>query len=374
MARQSENVTGRTGRNTPDAPGKPTEVSGPDPDQALAALLPVIGPAFGGCVLILGAWDFVAGSSQSPASLLLRLLLVALGAPAYTGGKSGWTPLQRCALIYATHDAALATTAGSLVDGLKQAMPLLAVSMLLAGLIEIRPARCLRILIAPYLLYGVLGALSLPPALWLPSAAVCLAPLLLATMISAANGRLHHQAWQREQALLHACHYDSLSGAMSRAYLAELARHDLALARRYGRPLAVAMIDIDYFKRVNDTCGHAAGDDVIRALVRTCMQELRASDYVGRIGGEEFVCVMPETKAAEAYACAERIRQGFARLRMAFPSGPLSVTISIGVTLLADQADWDELLRHADAAMYRAKEGGRNRTILAGPSMPGATA
>jgi diguanylate cyclase (GGDEF)-like protein len=95
---------------------------------------------------------------------------------------------------------------------------------------------------------------------------------------------------------------------------------------------------------------------------------MRASDYLGRIGGEEFVCVMPVTSAGGAVACAERIRNDIAELRVPTASGTLQVTVSLGVAVLDHKSsDWEALLRAADAALYRAKEAGRNRSVLAAP-------
>jgi diguanylate cyclase (GGDEF)-like protein len=107
------------------------------------------------------------------------------------------------------------------------------------------------------------------------------------------------------------------------------------------------------------------GDAVIRALTATCMKTLRTTDYVGRIGGEEFVCVLPEAGAEEACACAERVREAFADL--AIPGAPheLRCTVSIGIAVFHGEGDWDALLREADAALYEAKTGGRNRVVLA---------
>jgi diguanylate cyclase (GGDEF)-like protein len=193
--------------------------------------------------------------------------------------------------------------------------------------------------------------------------------LALAAAVAAAVGRLRRSAFLAEQTLLDAYHHDSLTGALSRGYLAELAQHDLALAHRHGRPLAVALLDIDYFKRINDRHGHAAGDAALRALVQACRKAMRSSDYIGRVGGEEFVCVMPETGIPEALACAERIRERVAALSLPTPAGAIRFTVSLGVCGLdAYHPDWAALLRDADAAMYQAKSGGRNRVVLAQPA------
>ena len=343
-------------------------------DQTVERLLPALGPALGACVLMLGAWDLLLGHPQGLQLLLLRLSLVAAGALAWFKTRIPWSPTWRCVLLYATHTAALFLCASTFENGLLHGTPALVASMLSIGLVDPRPLRCLLVLAMPLLAYAVLGAIVLPAPMWLAGLAACGAALLLALSLSRVNGCLRRDVWLREQQLLDACRHDSLSGALSRAYVTELAERDLALALRHGRPLAVAMIDIDYFKGVNDRHGHDAGDAVIRALVATCLRSLRGSDYIGRLGGEEFVCVMPETRAGEALACAERIRTSFAALRMNSTIGPMRCTISIGVSVLDKHGAWGELLRDADVALYRAKTSGRNRTLLAPSALHGQRA
>jgi diguanylate cyclase (GGDEF)-like protein len=184
------------------------------------------------------------------------------------------------------------------------------------------------------------------------------------------QGRLVRRNFLAERALRHAARHDSLCGVLARGYLLELASHDITLARRYGHPLAIAMLDIDFFKRVNDTWGHPVGDALLRAVSQACADLLRASDYFGRVGGEEFVCVMPETTVEEALACAERMRMAVGAIRLAIPRGEVRCTISIGVAGLAPgHAGVEDLLADADAALYRAKSNGRDRVELARETM-----
>jgi len=234
------------------------------------------------------------------------------------------------------------------------------------AMIEPRPRDFLLAVAAPSALIFVLTALRLPTPLSLDAMLLYALSLPLALGVALANLALRRRAFLAENALLHTVRHDSLSGALSRGYVTELGRHDLALALRYGHPLSVAILDIDWFKRVNDTHGHAVGDQALCALVRTCSSGLRASDYIGRIGGEEFVCVMPEAGPEEALTCAERIRKDIAALSLPTASGPLRFTVSIGIATLGERRrDWDALLQAADAAMYDAKKTGRNRTVLA---------
>lgn len=343
-------------------------------DKAVAALLPVVGPAFGACVLILGLWDLVAVGNQDRNSMLLRLLLVLAAVPAYARSGRTWPLAWRCLLMYAAHYTALAISAVSLSDGLRQAMPAMLTATLLAGVIEPRPMRCAWMLAPSLVFFGTAGAFALPWPISVASIGTMAFALAMAMLISAGNGSLRREALLREQELIDAFRHDSLSGALSRAYLTELAMRDLALAQRHGRPLAIAILDIDHFKRVNDVYGHAAGDAVIRAVVAACRENLRSGDYVGRVGGEEFVCVMPETQAAHAVACAQRIRCAIERMTTDGTACQVRVTVSIGVAVLCRQSDWDALLHDADMALYRAKNEGRNRTVLASSQLCAACA
>jgi diguanylate cyclase (GGDEF)-like protein len=346
----------------PVTAGAPAETPAPDMADSRLALL---GPAFSACVLLLGIWDYIAHGAQSQASFLLRLALLMLGIPAYAWRRPAWPPLARWTLIFTTHTLALVVNAVSLAYGLTEAMPVLLVAVLAAGLIETRPSRCMALLLPSGLFYVAAGAVALAQPVWLAGVVVSSIAVAMAMLIAAVSGAAREAARRHEALLLRACRFDSLSGAMSRAYVGELGARDFSLARRHARPLAIAMLDIDHFKRINDSHGHPAGDRVIRALVDTCRDSLRGNDYIGRFGGEEFVCVLPETDAAEALACAERIRTHFARREFGAAAPPIRATVSIGVAVLGGHQNWDSLVAEADQALYRAKNGGRNRTVLA---------
>jgi diguanylate cyclase (GGDEF)-like protein len=158
---------------------------------------------------------------------------------------------------------------------------------------------------------------------------------------------------------------DSLTGAMTRRAFLSALKRDVALARRHERGLTCVMVDADHFKSVNDSYGHATGDTVLRKLVSICTQELRNSDYIGRLGGEEFAIVLRESDAAAGVDVADRLRSLIAREKFIALKGPFSVTASLGVAAL-DSAivDSAELLALADAALYEAKTTGRNRVVL----------
>jgi diguanylate cyclase (GGDEF)-like protein len=157
--------------------------------------------------------------------------------------------------------------------------------------------------------------------------------------------------------------HDSLTGILNRRAFLEQCNTEQARHLRHQRPLSMILIDIDHFKKVNDTYGHAAGDAVLIGVCDTVQALLRNSDALGRIGGEEFAILLPETGITSAHTLAERIRNGVAETKM---MGGLEVTLSLGVTTFSTEYDRpQDAMRRADTALYQAKSEGRNRTVLA---------
>ena len=153
---------------------------------------------------------------------------------------------------------------------------------------------------------------------------------------------------------------DELTRLPNRRHILAAAEIALDAARRDARPAAVIVFDIDRFKRINDTYGHAAGDTVLQGIARACRLELRAFDQLGRIGGEEFLVVLHNATAPQAADVAERLRAAVERLDFTSIAPVLRVTISLGV-FVADEYNSAAALAAADSLLYRAKEGGRNR-------------
>lgn len=154
---------------------------------------------------------------------------------------------------------------------------------------------------------------------------------------------------------------DTLTGALSRQYFMSLAEQELARARRYQLPLVALMLDLDHFKNVNDSYGHATGDAVLKSLVQTVKGVLRESDMVGRIGGEEFAVLLPNTTQDGGCALANRIIEAVRAHPVAYGGQLVDYRVSIGASSLTHQAFFGELLAECDAALYRAKRGGRDR-------------
>lgn len=164
---------------------------------------------------------------------------------------------------------------------------------------------------------------------------------------------------------------DPLTGALNRRAIEEIALREIARSLRYGQPLCMIMIDIDNFKCLNDSRGHAAGDCALQALSRSVRATLRAGDHLARTGGEEFAILLPNTASSTGQAVAERLRQAIDEMQIGFESGPLHITVSAGLTQLSSEADnWESMVRRADAAMYAAKQHGRNQVSTACPALP----
>lgn len=166
---------------------------------------------------------------------------------------------------------------------------------------------------------------------------------------------------------------DVLTGIYNRRKLEEQLATEIERAERYKRPLSLLMFDIDHFKRVNDTLGHPAGDEVIRHVAKIGSDGLRTSDFIGRYGGEEFVVILPEVPADGAVVVAERIREHVAGTPATFNGRSIEVTISIGVAEFgAASSTTETLLGEADQALYLSKQNGRNR--VSRNKTPGARA
>lgn len=334
--------------------------------RQLLRLFPVLGPLFSFMILLFSVWDFWLDSAQARTAAAIRFGLVGVGALAYLPCSTRFTPLQRAGFLYVTHASALVLAESVLRGGFLYGLSGITSCLFLAAVLTMRPYAFFAIVALPSLLLAGLSMSNLPVSdvvsqMMLYAFAMALALTLLYVIRSFAL-----QTMEMEEQLLRSARRDSLTGVYNRGYLFELAEREVALARRHRRPLAVAMLDIDHFKQVNDRYGHAVGDEVIVSLTGVCAAELRAIDQFGRIGGEEFVCVMPETDVEEAQRCAERLRRRIEQAQVVTEDGPLGYTVSIGVAMLDRRhLEWKALLHAADCALYRAKSGGRNRVALA---------
>jgi diguanylate cyclase (GGDEF)-like protein len=174
----------------------------------------------------------------------------------------------------------------------------------------------------------------------------------------------------REQAMR-----DNLTGLYNRHYVEEWFDLELRRAQRHGRPIAAIMLDVDHFKRFNDSFGHEAGDLVLREVAGALRRSTRGSDVASRYGGEEFLVLLPECRFDAALRKAEQLREEIAKLELHYDGRPLGpVTASLGVAAFPDHAkESEELLRHADEALYLAKQAGRNRVVAYATAGTGAS-
>jgi diguanylate cyclase (GGDEF)-like protein/PAS domain S-box-containing protein len=157
---------------------------------------------------------------------------------------------------------------------------------------------------------------------------------------------------------------DPLTGAFNRRYLVDSGAREAERARRYGSAFSILVIDIDFFKNVNDTYGHSVGDSTLQALTQLGRKMLRGSDCFGRMGGEEFAVLLPQADLERAHQLADRMRQAVQRMKIETPKGPISITVSIGVAQLSGpETRFDETLIRADKALYVAKQTGRNKVV-----------
>lgn len=152
---------------------------------------------------------------------------------------------------------------------------------------------------------------------------------------------------------------DGLTGLLNRRRWLELAQTEYEKSTRYGTPMALVAFDLDHFKKINDTHGHAAGDSVLKQMAKLCSESLRHGDLAGRTGGEEFLLLLPHTNEEAAQRMAERLRKLFEEQLKVGPNLP--VTASFGVATLSSGSSLPDLLQRADEAMYQAKAGGRNQ-------------
>jgi diguanylate cyclase (GGDEF)-like protein len=157
---------------------------------------------------------------------------------------------------------------------------------------------------------------------------------------------------------------DSLTGLWNRRSIFELLKRDMARAQREGKPLAAVMIDIDNFKRINDSIGHLAGDEALTEVTRRIASTLRTADILGRIGGEEFLIILYPADEQTAIDVMERARRTCESKPVVIETGDVEVTISLGAAVVNDfeDVDFTVILKTADHALYRAKNGGRNRS------------
>ena len=160
-------------------------------------------------------------------------------------------------------------------------------------------------------------------------------------------------------------HTDALTFLPNRKWIISNLQHEVMFSDRYGTPLAISMLDIDHFKKVNDTYGHMAGDDVLRKLAIELRDHIRHPDSIGRYGGEEFLVILPHSTVQAAAEQAERLCRHIRSLQIQSAENTIALTISIGIAQYKiHNEDWQEFLSRADNALYQAKNKGRNQWVI----------
>lgn len=331
-------------------------------------LLPTLGPILGFLMIVFALRDYLMDPVNAPQTFLLRLGCVAVAAIAFHRTALPWSATQRAGFIYWVYAAAMIVIAHLIKDGLHIGMVTITASVFLVSIASLRVSTFLWIASGPFLMYAVLAAQDASLIEYISAMVSYALNLVLALVLMLMLRFFRQRAFLLELQLTHVAQHDSLTGLFNRGYITELAAREVVRARRHERPLAVAMLDIDHFKQINDAFGHDSGDLALRAFADACRAHLREIDHLGRIGGEEFVCLLPETSASDALACTERLRECIAALALDTPKGKVQFTVSIGVAILRQEhVNWESLLRDADAALYQAKCEGRNRVVLARP-------
>ena len=177
--------------------------------------------------------------------------------------------------------------------------------------------------------------------------------------------KTHTELQSKQRDLLRMTRLDGLTGLYNRNTFVELSRQELARAQRQSSCTTILLLDLDLFKRVNDTWGHPAGDAVLKNVAFIANNTVRATDLVGRLGGEEFIILLPNTSLEAARILAEKLRANMERFPTAWETTSIKATISIGLasTTAAENRDFDHLYTAADKALYQAKERGRNQVV-----------
>lgn len=217
---------------------------------------------------------------------------------------------------------------------------------------------------------GVADPVRYPAAVEITHAMIAVVLMSSISVLSVRMGRLRSLLQRQKADLEHALQQnrllstlDELTGLINRRHIGATLRGEHERQRRGGEPMSVALIDIDFFKRVNDAYGHAAGDTVLRAFAQLASKSLRAVDTAARWGGEEFLIVMPSTGTDEAKRVIERLRKDFATMKFSTIDEFLRATFSAGVATHVDTESIDGFIERADQYMYSAKAAGRNRIV-----------
>jgi len=260
-------------------------------------------------------------------------------------------------------------------------MTLFLIGTLACGLLAYLPPRTSAwVFGAAYVLFFLaIGQIQAHDGQWLTSRIHALAATALAWAVSVRLWRnfttlqwqqaqlndAHSELQAKQKELQRLTRLDGLTGLYNRNTFTELTRLELARAQRQGSHTTIVLLDLDFFKRVNDTWGHPAGDAVLKNVAAVANNTVRSTDLVGRLGGEEFIILLPNTSLEAARKLAEKLRANMQAAAVTWEQHVIKTTVSIGLasTTAAEKRDFDHLYAHADKALYTAKSLGRNRVV-----------
>lgn len=335
-------------------------------EASLQQILPFAVAALGVLTMAFAAWNVLAyGAGWQPA-LLLVATSIGLATIAFRRTALRWSATQRAGYLYWLYGCALILIAFLSDKGAQAGMPVIAAVAFLPALCAVNAGGFLWMAGGPLLLLAALATYDAAAGDHGGKLAGYVIAIALALLLMTAIRFLRQKAFLLELQLARTASRDGATGLFNRNSIIELAAREFMRARRHERPFAVAMIDIDRFTEVGDNFGAQAQDGIVIAFAAACRAHLREIDLLGRVGGDRFVCVLPEAAEADALACVRRLRECIEEVALETPKGPVRFTVSIGVAVLAaGHVSWESMMHAADAALSQAKSEGRNRVVAA---------
>lgn len=357
-------------------------VLGTDSKQRLRLRRTLMGAGVYFFSLLAQFYSVSAGHTPSGDARALALFVAIGQIGFYVALRSGWSLRLKdpaLTLVQMGYASVALAVAYAINPSIRTMWPLAMALVLVFGAFILSPARCLQLGLVAVAALGTSMAWSAwrrpelyPPALeflhFMFCATVLPAIASLAGQLSAIRARSQRQKTELREALERIrllATRDDLTGLPNRRHAEQLLALEESRAQRQGSPLALAMVDIDSFKRINDTFGHAAGDRVLQLISAHAPAGLRDTDVIARWGGEEFLLILPDADVDAALQVVQRLRELIAQPQTWGADAALKVTFSAGIALWHDGESMHQTLARADAALYRAKAQGRDRTIAA---------